>query len=86
MKLFFLEMKFFSGGGSGGGRGMAVVVAAMAVAAVASVVRNGFPCQEKLFSMNLEKALQRTMNRNCVKSTFARSLACSLKPFTHLLC
>ena len=67
-----------------------VVVAAMvvaAVAAVASVVRNshGFPCQEKLFSMNIEKALQRTMNRNCVKSTFARSLACSLKPFIHLL-
>ena len=68
----------------------AVTVVAMVVAAVvakASVVRNshGFPCQEKLFSMNIEKALQRTMNRNCVKSTFAGSLACSLKPFTHLL-
>ena len=46
-------------------------------AAAAAVVKNshGFPFQEKLFSVNIEKALQRTMNRNGMKSTLARSFA-----------
>ena len=51
--------------------------------ALAAVVKNshGFPCQEKLFSVNIEKALQRTMNRNGMKLTFA----CSLATLDHLL-